>query len=279
MKAKMTIVVIAFFFLLLQNISAQVFTSEWEYNGGLNVMRDMDGDGAYELISGGGDTTTRSIYDAATHALKWTITGMRVDGLFCITEGYLSSSYDLNDDGTNELICKLRDDSSVVVYDVANDSILFRLGDGAKYGDLKYWGDIDNDGIIEIVVGLSYYTGYEWDSSKTIIYSTGVAQSVTEDNGNEIPAAYKLEQNYPNPFNPSTIIEYQVQRAGHVRLTVYNTLGQRVNTLVDEYRSAGDYSIQWDSKDESGGSVASGVYYYQLEIGEFASSKKMVIIK
>jgi flagellar hook assembly protein FlgD len=70
-----------------------------------------------------------------------------------------------------------------------------------------------------------------------------------------------------------------VQRTGHVKLSVYNTLGQRVNTLVDENRSVGEYSVQWDGKNESGSSVASGVYFYQLEVGDFVSSKKMVILK
>jgi hypothetical protein len=171
---------------------------------------------------------------------------------------------------------------SIVVYDVAHDSIMHWADrTGATYAELKYWGDIDHDDAPELIIELDYYTLFEQDSIKTRIYSTGVdvPNAVPENNDNQLPTESKLAQNYPNPFNPTTIICYQVQRTGHVKLSVYNTLGQRVNTLVDENRSVGEYSVQWDGKDESGSSVASGVYFYQLEVGDFISSKKMVIIK
>jgi hypothetical protein len=89
-----------------------------------------------------------------------------------------------------------------------------------------------------------------------------------------VPAEYRLAQNYPNPFNPVTSIEYSV--AGHVRATlkVYNVLGQEVVTLVDEVKEPGQYSLSWDA-----GDMASGVYFYRLDAGEYSATRRMVLMK
>ena len=95
----------------------------------------------------------------------------------------------------------------------------------------------------------------------------------------ERPSEYVLYPNYPNPFNPSTQIEYQVPRAGFVRLTVYNLYGQRVQTLVATEQAAGRYIARWDGTSQQGVSVASGVYFYRLESGNYTQSRKMILIK
>lgn len=91
--------------------------------------------------------------------------------------------------------------------------------------------------------------------------------------------SYKLSQNYPNPFNPSTKIDYSVQRTDNIQIRIYNSLGQLVKTLIDETKSPGEYSVIWNGKDDSGSSVASGVYYYQIITKDFDSSKKMILLK
>jgi flagellar hook assembly protein FlgD len=88
-----------------------------------------------------------------------------------------------------------------------------------------------------------------------------------------------LSQNYPNPFNPTTEISFALPSAGHVSLEVYNVLGQRVVTLVDGYREAGEHFVQWNSTDASGNQVSSGVYFYRLVAGQFVETKKMVLLK
>ena len=77
-----------------------------------------------------------------------------------------------------------------------------------------------------------------------------------------VPTDFGLGQNYPNPFNPSTLIPYQLPTAGHVRLEVFNLLGQRVATLVDAERSAGAHTAQWDATDASSRAVGAGVYIF-----------------
>ncbi len=90
----------------------------------------------------------------------------------------------------------------------------------------------------------------------------------------ESPALFALEQNYPNPFNPSTTISYSVQEAGVVNISVYNLMGQKVATLVDETKAAGQYNVRWNAA-----GAASGMYYYRLEAGGQSITRKMTLIK
>ena len=94
-----------------------------------------------------------------------------------------------------------------------------------------------------------------------------------------LPSEYVLFQNYPNPFNPQTSISYQLPRAGHVSLVVFNVLGQEVRQLVDEAQLHGEYVVIWDAVDETGCPVASGVYFYQFLAGEFRQVRKMLLLK
>ncbi|HWR83234.1 MAG TPA: FlgD immunoglobulin-like domain containing protein [Candidatus Deferrimicrobium sp.] len=85
--------------------------------------------------------------------------------------------------------------------------------------------------------------------------------------------------NYPNPFNPSTTISFELPVAGHVRLTIYNSLGQQVRTLVNEKMGAGGHLIEWDGTDDLGSRLASGAYFYRLEAGDVVERKTMLMIK
>ena len=90
----------------------------------------------------------------------------------------------------------------------------------------------------------------------------------------DIPTNYSLAQNYPNPFNPSTKISWQSPVSGLQTLKVYDVLGKKVVILVDEYKSAGSYEVEF-----YGSKLPSGVYFYQLKAGEFLSMKKMLLLK
>jgi hypothetical protein len=94
-----------------------------------------------------------------------------------------------------------------------------------------------------------------------------------------IPDAFTVSQNYPNPFNPSTEISYALPEAGNVNLEIYNILGQQVKTLVNEFQDAGNYVVTWNGDDETGATVASGVYFYRVVAGEYKEVKKMVMMK
>lgn len=95
----------------------------------------------------------------------------------------------------------------------------------------------------------------------------------------QIPESYALFQNYPNPFNPSTLIEFDLPKAGLTTLKVYNILGQEVRTLVNAYLPAGHYAIQFSANGEATREFPSGVYLYQLRSNEFSFTRKMVLMK
>jgi hypothetical protein len=94
-----------------------------------------------------------------------------------------------------------------------------------------------------------------------------------------IPEHFALNQNYPNPFNPMCEISYALPTDCHVTLTIYNVLGQRVKVLVDEHQNAGNKIVSWDSKDDQGQEVTSGIYFYRIHAGDFMQSKKMVLLR
>ena len=95
----------------------------------------------------------------------------------------------------------------------------------------------------------------------------------------QLPEAHSLSANYPNPFNPSTAIEYRVAADGLVHLRIYDLSGQLVRDLVSAHRMRGRHTVSWDSRDNSGARVASGVYYYTLDVGTQRFSRKMVLLK
>jgi hypothetical protein len=90
---------------------------------------------------------------------------------------------------------------------------------------------------------------------------------------------FVLQQNYPNPFNPETNIKYEVYSSKHVNLFVYDILGRKVITLVDEYKHPGSYEIKWNGKDENGNEAPSGIYFLKLKTKESQHTKLLLKIK
>jgi hypothetical protein len=147
-------------------------------------------------------------------------------------------------------------------------------------------------GIHELANGTMVTIGIRLKNKEAKLNISGFAQLNDNEKitlGNisirEIPTSYALQNNYPNPFNPTTTIKYQIPENAHVRLVVYNMLGQRVRTIVDQPQEAGYYSVQWDGKNNYGVSVSSGIYVYRIsavrdgQAGSFITSKKMNLIK
>ena len=93
------------------------------------------------------------------------------------------------------------------------------------------------------------------------------------------PTSFSISQNYPNPFNPVTEFKLSLPRASHTKVEVFNILGQKVKTLVDEDMRAGSYAVDWDGKDETGAEVSSGVYFYWVRAGDFSDVRKMVLLR
>jgi hypothetical protein len=100
--------------------------------------------------------------------------------------------------------------------------------------------------------------------------------NISEDN---MPRSFSLADNYPNPFNPTTEINYSIPTPCYVELTIFDVLGRKVNTLVKGFTRPNNYSIQWSGLTTDGEPVPSGIYYYQIEAGEYVSTKKMILLK
>lgn len=102
----------------------------------------------------------------------------------------------------------------------------------------------------------------------------GVITGITPISTTQIPADYKLSQNYPNPFNPVTKINYALPKSGFVTLKVYDMLGREVVNLINENKTAGNYSVDFNAS-----SLSSGAYFYRLEVNGFVDTKKMMLLK
>lgn len=97
--------------------------------------------------------------------------------------------------------------------------------------------------------------------------------------GADLPQEFALRQNYPNPFNPTTVIRFALPENGRVKIEIFNVLGQKITTLVDQYLTAGYKETGWDGKDSKGRAVGSGIYFYRIWTEKFTDVRKMVLLK
>ncbi|MFC1898617.1 C10 family peptidase [Candidatus Cloacimonadota bacterium] len=162
---------------------------------------------------------------------------------------------------------------------VMNDTTVFDPGDMEL--QLSYGSRSLNTTITDFKVKHDILD--EWESNEK--YITQGQQNYylisLTDTENNIPVVNRttLSQNYPNPFNPTTTINYSIAEEGTVELTVYNIKGQKVVTLVNEIKEAGQHSIVWNGKDNNNKTVSSGIYFYRLSTGKKIMKKKMLLLK
>ncbi len=142
---------------------------------------------------------------------------------------------------------------------------------------------LDTDFELQVKVTSGGQSVYDTHYVDYGVAKEGVADS---DVTVQIPEQFALHQNYPNPFNPTTEIKFELPENGYVTVSIFNAVGQRIRTLVDEPKTAGYHSVVWDSKDESGHEVASGVYLYRIYVrpanasGQpFKAVKKMTLLR
>jgi len=136
---------------------------------------------------------------------------------------------------------------------------------------------------LEVGTVLSHVTGvfnYSFGTYKIQVRDMGDIESAgVDDNFVTAPMEYALYQNYPNPFNPETRIKFDLKEAGQVKLIVYNVLGYKVRTLVDDSYSSGQHVVNWDGRNDAGLQVSSGMYIYRIKAGSFIDQGKMLLIR
>lgn len=139
-------------------------------------------------------------------------------------------------------------------------------------GDTTQWFyNYYAEGIGQVLqVGWSFF----WENFKFELIEYSVQLSVDEKYSPSIPIHFRLQQNYPNPFNPTTTISYELQKSSFVNMSIYNVAGQLVETLVNDNKSPGYYSVEWNTSGAS-----SGLYFYRIVAGDFSSVKKCLLVK
>ena len=155
-------------------------------------------------------------------------------------------------------------------------------------GETIYIADADGNTII------SYYFGSqtddvsfgripdgsdEWVFMNPTPGSNNTGELIINDDIIGISRQYTLHQNYPNPFNPVTTLRYDLPENAMINITIYDMLGRRVKTLMDQPQDAGYRSVIWDATNDYGKPVSAGIYLYQIQAGEYISTKKMVLLK
>jgi len=162
------------------------------------------------------------------------------------------------------------------------------LVDSIHYNEKEPWPEeADGEGYsIELVDPLLDNAKAEsWKSSTNIGGTPGKVNSVFDPSVTflsdlkKVPGQIELNQNFPNPFNMKTRIEYQVAFAGHISLEIYSLDGRLINTLLKRNSAKGRFFVDWRGDDNSGNSVASGIYIYRFNYGKVSESKKMVLLK
>lgn len=124
-------------------------------------------------------------------------------------------------------------------------------------------------GIVEYPLGCAIINGLQYP----------VQTAIGEQPAKRQPSQFVITQNYPNPFNAETVISYQLPDNGYVFMNVYNIQGQQIRTLINDYQEKGQYDIIWDSKDDRGAKVSSGVYFLQLQMANRIQTIKMILLR
>jgi hypothetical protein len=148
----------------------------------------------------------------------------------------------------------------------------------------NYWVDknIQEDYTYTYFVNAKDVTGHESGQSNftsTYVPPGSFNKIFSSFSGEVVPKIYFLYQNFPNPFNPSTTIRYQVPLDTYVKLEIFNSLGEKVKTLVNELKAEGYYSVVWNGKDDYEQSLPSGIYYYRLMSDKFTAARKLLLLK
>ena len=215
---------------------------------------------------------TQNFYDSTDTAFS-----INANSTFQLTE-YLDSNHTLKSQSYFEVftfpvkwnylisstpITRFNEDSSIFIiqeyhYIIAiyRDSLVFNKNVGLVYAK----------SIIDKGPNTPYY--YKWEAS----LDSYVTDSRNEETFN--PKGFELYHNYPNPFNPTTTINFEIPVGSDVSIKIYNSLGEEIRTLIDEYKNPGSYTIRFDASN-----LASGIYFYQLKAKDFISTKKMVLLR
>jgi len=258
-------------------------------NGNNSNFYDFENDGIPEffVINQLQTTTKIDIYDGATCSLKYTITIDSTTSIDGTAPAFPLSFMDIDGDNTKELVGEFRFLSPtyntgsirLLFIDVKANKIKYTLNQRQGISQDGYLGyafyDIDNDGYPEVIC--KWYSGSD-STYKLRIYG-GSASGVTMPGQLLAKKATPFLKNMNNPISGPAKIEYYVTGFSNVLVNIFDADGRMIRNLVNSKQPIGEYSVIWDGKTSDGQSLAAGQYFYQLKIGDFISTKKVIAVK
>ena len=196
-----------------------------------------------------------------------------------------SASKKMWDDGThgdavaNDSIYTIQMQFNKDSSDVIGQEFKFGIGGGDNEGG---YGNNHIENIDD--TNATFTINAQFGSIDPVAYSawnfdTRGPKTAVEKFVDRMPTQFSLEQNYPNPFNPTTMIAYNLPTTADVKLHVYNVLGSKIATLVNQKQAAGSYQVSWNAVDDFGRPVSAGVYFYRIEAGGFSKTMKLLLVK
>ncbi|MCW8806106.1 MAG: T9SS type A sorting domain-containing protein [Ignavibacteriaceae bacterium] len=254
----------------------------------VSATNDIDGNGKPEFWIGGQDFNTGIstfwCYEADGDNNYTPVAGIELRYLVTLDIDYIQSSDIDNDDkeeliinlGNYLLILKFNGEPNQHSYEIYYAKIDELSQPGANFMPVSI-ADLNKDGKKDILLPMDKYL-----NPNTALFSYLLVQDTVtsvKDNDAQIINKFDLSQNYPNPFNSSSQIKIISGQRSSIQIVIYNILGKEVKTLLNKELPAGEYTIEWDGKDNEGSSLPSGIYFIQMTAGKYRQTIKTVLLK
>ena len=285
---------------VLENEGENQYTNSWQgsvesYHAYIHTFsNDIDKNGRPEFwvladaYYNGIGTTRITIFETNGDNSYEAVGRVDLVGIFSFYAGTMQA-VDIDKDGTEEiavcidqnfLILKFngsRDHHSYELYYIKQNELAAAGENSVYFGATVY--DLKNNGDMNLLISMDHVilqgAAGRWF---TRIFKPD-SLTVSNDIGNNIPKSPELKQNYPNPFNPSTSIRFEIGQSSNVSVKVYNILGKEIRLLLEENLPTGEYTIQWDGKDDKGNFLPGGVYFIQMKADNYQHTIKSVLLK
>ncbi len=282
-----------FISLLYSTISfSQQFQLKWETpavpypSGSIDYIGNFfqSGVGAFIVVQ----ENNVSIYHCQSHSIQYSFNKQSdedIEGLhISLVMPYLfSANQDYNGDGIPDFFVRACNTNQCTqhIVDPTNGNIIAQFDSNGT--ELEPWGvtDVDGDGKLELLMRklISKISGNDYAEESILVFSTNISITKIPNSSMILPRKYQINQNYPNPFNPYTKIEYEIPQYGIVKINIYDISGKLIRKLINEQKNTGKYLVTWDGRNDSGKTVSSGTYFYQIISGNFVQAKKMILLK
>lgn len=283
---------------VLENEGNNQYTNSWQgsvesYHAYIHTpSNDIDKNGKPEFwvladaYYNGVGTTRITIYETDGDNNYHVVGRVDLVGIFSFYAGTMQA-VDIDNDGIEEIAVCIDDNFLILKFNGSRDHHTYELfyikqnelnipGEFQVYvGATMY--DLRDTGEYEILISMNHIIYQQSYRYITKIYKPDSSSSVYDDV--LIPVTNKLYQNFPNPFNPQTTLRFNLSEYEKIFLKVYDILGKEIKLLLYENLPAGEYTVQWDGKDNKGNSLPGGVYFIQMKAGEYWKTIKSVLLK